>query len=200
MNQLNGSVGIRHWFGIGAIPVVPLRPQTCCFTPRLWPIDCLPRKSEFRMKKEKKKKWVGFKRWSQHRATPASLHSSSLAHRSVSALRMSIWTQTCDFNQPHSLWVFHLEKRCFYLYVHHICLDYALWTLWPPAEDMAVTWWWNEHNEMPLLSTPPPPLPCPVLPLHRWAIFPLDGLSSNPQTLCTCVSISSVARRPFYRP
>lgn len=46
---------------------------------------------------------------------------------------------------------------------------------------------------MLLLSTPPTPL-CFL------AIFPLDGLLSNPQTLCACVSISSVAWRPFHSP
>lgn len=37
-------------------------------------------------------------------------------------------------------------------------------------------------------------------PLYFSDIFPLDGLLSNPQTLCTCVSISIVAWRPFHSP
>lgn len=167
----------------------PLRPEPCCFTPRLWPIDCLPEKSEFRVRRSER---------------DSELNTA--------------WSHCCCWNIPPtrlvplfsissvSLFVLLIQKRHFILIHPHLSEFFTkkhivhtsigiLFVLIIHCHQVKMQWWPDvgiglkldafTFNKPPLLS---------------WAIFPQDGLSSNPQTLCTCVSISSVAWRPFCRP
>lgn len=166
----------------------PQWPKIDCFTLRLWPIDCLPEKSEFRMRTSE---WDS--KVTQHEAgAPESCNIPPpwlIPQFSFGSLHlyMYIWfnTELSFTSAPFSLFT---EKLIIFIAICITPVFIVNSTLWPPGKDVMLTWCWNE---MPLLYTTP---------FALLAIFPVDGLSSNPQTLCTCVSISSVAWRPFYPP
>lgn len=80
------------------------------------------------------KKWERFKGKHSLKSLLLKAATSShpgLFHNSVSALSVCLydWTQICHFNQPPSVQAFLLKKHIFfYFYMHHNCIDYALWT------------------------------------------------------------------------
>lgn len=110
-----------------------LWPKRCCFAPRLWPIDCLPRKNEFRMRKKqgfKGKYSMKLQLWT----AATSLHLSLLSISTVSVASY-VYVNWISF-----VWNFHWKPQCFYLCMPHISLDCTLWTRWPPGKkDVVVT-------------------------------------------------------------
>lgn len=157
-------------------------------TPRLWPIDCLSEKSEFGRRKSGSD-WKVNTAW--------SWCCRRLRHPFTPGLNSPRCVSVCPYDSTHtSLWS-DLLCVCELLFLHSSYFSWFCTTDSPTVRRRCDDDWMLKWAEMRCLHSPHPPPPPLLL---SSAIFPLDGLVSNPQTLCTCVSISTVAWRPFCCP